>query len=271
MKILALCFLVTLSPLRAQDDAAVANIDEAFRLAGVRKMLESLPSHVNEMTAAAVAQFPKDKRQQFEPVIKDVSLKFLDPDSFYRQLRTYFRTHDDASHLATFLALERTPVYRTMHRLEEGADTAEGRAAIRRFAANLKSDPPSGNRVEVLQRLDEATNSTGLQVRIVIGILNAMSAGLGARMPADLETQSTAFTARIRPILANNILIRNLFVYRNADDADLEDYITLAQQTDVAWFNHNLQSAILAVVADRAARAGEYIKTKVSSKPSPMN
>ena len=45
----------------AQDPAVLADIDEAFRLAGVRGMLETLPSHVNEMTAAAVSQFPRDQ------------------------------------------------------------------------------------------------------------------------------------------------------------------------------------------------------------------
>jgi hypothetical protein len=83
-------------------------------------------SHVNEMTAAAVGQFPKEQRPQFEPLIKDVSLKFLEPDAFYRQLRTYFVKHYDAPHMGTFLALERTPVYRTMHRLEDTADCGSG-------------------------------------------------------------------------------------------------------------------------------------------------
>jgi hypothetical protein len=262
-------FLLTATPVCAQQDPTVlANIDEAFRLAGVRGMLDSLPSHVNEMTAAAVSQFPKEQRKQFEPVIKDVSLKFLDPDSFYRQLRTYFVKRYDAAHMGTFLALERTPVYRTMHRLEDAADTATAQASRRRFEAALKSDPPPVKRMDVLQRLDEARNTTDLQLRIVTGILNAMASGLGAQMPPDLEAQSTAFKDKVRPILANNVLHANLYTYRNTDDADLEDYVGAAQQKDVDWFNRNLQAAIVAVAADRSARAGEYIKTKVSAPPA---
>jgi len=250
--------------LRAQDPAASADIDEAFRLAGVRLMLDALPSHVNEMTAAAVAQLPREQRRQFEPLVKDVSLRFLEPDAFYRQLKTYFSRHYDASRMATFLALERTPVYRTMHRLEEAAETPAAHAARRRFELNLKADPPSATRVRIMQRLDEARNSTGLQVKIVIGIVNAMSAGMGAQMPADLETQSAAFTAKIQPVLAANVLNHNLFLYRNSDESTLEDYVAAAQQKDVLWFNRTLQAAILAVAAERSARAGEYIKTKVS-------
>ena len=264
MKITGLVFLMSIASLRAQDPATAEAIEEAFRLAGVHTMLESLPSHVNEMTAAAVAQFPKDKRQQLEPLIKDVSLRFLDPDAFYRQLRTYFVKHYDSAKMATFLALERTPAYRSMHRLETAAETPAGQAGRRSFEANLKSDPPNARRVDILQRLDEAMQTTDLQVRIVVGIVNAMSAGLGAQMPAGLDTQSAAFTSRIQPVLASNVLIHNLYVYRNADDAGLEDYVAASQQPSVKWFNRNLQSAILAVAADRAARAGEYIKSKVS-------
>jgi hypothetical protein len=263
MRVLAFLIL-SAAAMQAQDPAVLANIDEAFRLAGVRNLLESLPAHVSEMTSAAVAQFPKEQRQQFEPMIKEVGLKFLDPDAFYRQLRAYFVKHHDAGHMNTFLALERTPVYRTMHRLEEAANSAAGQAARRRFENNLKSDPPSQKRVLIMQRLDEAGNMTGLQVRMVIAIVNSMSAGLGAQMPPDLEAQSTAFAAKIRPILANNVLHTNLYVYRNADDAELEDYAAAAQQPDVEWFNRNLQGAMLALAGDRAGKAGEAIKVKVS-------
>jgi hypothetical protein len=255
-------FLAAMVSLQAQDTAS-ANIDEAFRLAGVRTLLSSLPSHVNEMTAAALGQLPSDQRLQFGPLINDVSLKFLDPDAFARQLKTYFASHYNTSKMATFLALERTPAYRSMHRMEAASEAA-GIAVRRNFEASLKTDPPTPKRVAILQRLDEAMQTTDLQVKIVAGILNAMSAGMGARMPTDLDAQTAAFTAKIRPILAGNVLIHNLFVYRNADDTDLEDYIEGLQQSSVVWFNRTLHDAILAVAADRASRAGEYIKSKLT-------
>jgi len=267
MKLLSLIILsAAIAPLGAQDPTIVADIDESFRLAGVRSMLESLPSHVNEMTSAAVAQFPRDQRRQFEPEIRDVSLRFLDADSFYRQLRSYFAKHYDAAHMNTFLALERTSAYRTMRRQEELAQTAAAQAARRRFEMNLKSDPPSPARVALLQQLDKTRGSSDLEVKMVTGILNAMSDGLGAQMPADLEAQSAAFKEKIRPILSGNVLIQNLYAYRNASDTDLADYVAAAEQKDVAWFNRTLQSAVVAVAAERAARAGEYLKTKVSQR-----
>ncbi len=261
MRFSGLAFLAVTFSLRAQDPATMANIDEAFRLAGVRSLLQSLPSHVNEMTAAAMGQLPPGERLQFDPLIRDVSLKFLDPDAFSRQLRTYFEKHYNASKMATFLALERTPAYRPMHRLEAAAE-ASSMPARRSFEADLKANPPTRKRIDILRRLDEAMNNTELEVRIVAGIVNAMSAGMGARMPENLAAQTAAFTAKIRPILSNNVLIHNLFVYREAEDADLEGYIESAQQPAVEWFNRTLQDAILAVAADRASRAGEYIKTK---------
>lgn len=254
--------------LRAQDTGIDADVDEAFRLAGVRGMLESLPSHVNEMTAAAVAQLPRDQQRQFEPVIKDVSLQFLDPDAVYRQLRTYFVRHYDAGRMNTFLALERTPVYRTMHRQEDATRTPAGHAGFRRFEASLKSDPPQTARVRLLQRLDQVRNTSDLEIKLVSGIVNAMSAALGMLMPQELESRTNAFKEKIRPILAGNVLVQNLYAYRNASDADIEDYIAAAEQKDVAWFNRTLQSAFLAVTSDRASRAGEALKAKVGKPAS---
>ena len=260
---IVLLALVSGIPLGAQDPAAMADIDEAFQLADVRGMLEFLPARISEMTAAAVAQMPNDQRRQMEPLIKEVSLKFFDPDAFYRQLRTYFVNHHDAAHLTTFLALERTPVYRTMHRLEQSAETPAAQAMRRRFEAGLKSDPPSPTRVNLLVRLDEARNTTTMQVRIVTGIVMAMATGVGVPPPPDRQAQLKALTAKVQPVLANGVLLSNLFTFRNTEEADIEDYIAALQQKDVVWFNNNLQAAMVAVAAERATRAGEDIKAKV--------
>ena len=201
-------------------------------------------------------------------MIKDVSSKFFSlPTVFYRQLRTYFVKHYEAGHMNTFLALERTPVYRTMHRLEESARSPAGQASLRRFAANLKSDPPTPKRVARLcKQLDAAGNTTGMQVRMVVSIVNAISGGLGAQLPPDLEAQSAAFTAKIRPLLSNNVLIANLFHHLSqpAMTAEVEDYVAAARQADVEWFNKNLQAAILAAAVDQSTKAGEAIKVKTA-------
>ena len=267
MRIPALLFFFTTLSGLAAPPQDLPDIDEAFRLSGVRARLESLPSHVNEMTAVAISQLPRDQRAQFEPVLKDMMLRFLDPDAFYQQLRTYFARRSDPSHMATFLALERTPLYRTMHRVEQESETPAAQASRRRFEATLQSDPPSIKRVQTLQHLDEITNATGTQVKIVTAVMNAMAAGMGARMPADLDKQSAAFNTKIQPVLASQVLHANLFIYRNVEDADLEDYVSAMEQKDVDWFNRNLQAAILAVSADRATRAGEYLKSKIATAP----
>ena len=270
MTVSAAALMVLMSaaaPLHAQDTqdpAVVAGIDEAFRLAGVRAMLEALPAHIQEMTTVAVAQFPREQRRQFEPAIKEVNLQFRAPEASYQQLQAYFVKHYDTARMNTFLALQKTPVYRTMHRLDESADTPTAQAARRRFEANLKSDPPEPKRVNLMQRLDDARNTTVLQMRIVVVLVNAMTTGLGAQLPGNLETQNTEFAAKIRPILADNVLHTYLYAYRNTDDADLEDYVAAAQQKDVDWFNRNLEAAMLAVVTDRAMKAGDSIKAKMS-------
>ena len=261
---IALLAAAAAMPLAAQDPAVYGNIDEAFRLAGVRNMLESLPAHVSDMTTAAVAQYPREQRRQFEPVIKDVSAKFLDPENFYKKLRIYFYKHYDASHMNTFLALERTPTYRTMHRLEDISETPASAAARRRFENNLRADPPQPKRIDTLTRLDETRDATGLQMRMVVNILNAMSAALGAQMPPDLEAQSEAFTGKLRPILSNVVMHNYLFAYRNTDDGELDDIVQAEQQRDVIWFNRTLESAMVSVASEQSAKAGETIKAKLA-------
>lgn len=218
MRIAGLLLLAAAVLLHAQSTAR-ARIDEAFRLAGVAEVLASLPTYINEMAAPSVAQ-----------------TKVKDADAFARELKSYFIDRYDASKMATFLALERTPTYRTMHRMEAAADKAP-RASRRSFEANLKSDPPGAKRVALLKRLDAAMSSTGLQIRIATEVLKGLPAG--------------------PPSLANSESIHDLFVYRNVDDSELEDYVVASEHPAVQWFNHTLQAAILVAMADRPAIEGE--------------
>ena len=208
------------------------------------------------MTAAALGQLPSEKRLEFGPLIHDVSLKFLNPDAFSRQVKAYFARHYDGKKMAMLLALERTTTYRSMHRIEAEAEAANAMTR-HRFETNLKTDPPPPARVRLMQRLDDTMNTTELQVKIVTGILkilNAVSQG------SDLQTAD--FTAKIRPVLAGNVLVHSLFTYRNAEDAELEDYLEACQQPPIVWFNRMLHDAIVAVAAERAAQAGEDLKGK---------
>lgn len=251
--------LLAATGLWAQDRSAV--IEEAFRLGGVRETLQSLPAQANEMSVAAVAQLAPEQRKPFTPLIKDASLKLLDPAACYPEVQHYFLKHYDGPKLNTFIALERTSVYRTMHRLEAGASTAAAQTTRRRFEANLNADPPGQKRRDTLQKIDQVTGATELQLQLVSAVLNTASAAMGATAPAELNTQSGAFPPKVRPLLTEQTLHRNLFVFRNADDVELEDYAEALRQPAVDWFNRNLREAILAVVAERVQQATDAVKS----------
>jgi hypothetical protein len=270
MKTLTAALFLTALPLAAQDsqEAKLAQIDEAFRLAAVRATLETLPNHANEMTVAALATIPSDKQKPFLPVIKQASRNVLEPNACYPLVRRYFLKHYDAAHLRAFIALEQTSVYRTWRRLEQQASLPALQTARRGFLENLKEEPPPFERRQLMAQLDDATDSTGLEVRLVIAVLNSTAAAMGANMPSDLDLQSTAFTARIQPALQERTLANLCFTLRGADDAGVQDYIDAALQPDVAWFNRNLHAAILSLVGDRASAAADYIK---SHPPKPFN
>ena len=219
-----------------------------------------LPARINQITAAAVALYPAEQRRDFEPMVKEIRLKFRDPQGLYRQLRSYFVKHYDAAHMRTFLALERTPVYRTMHRQEDAAELPEAQAARRRFENNLKADPPALKRMQAVESLDDARNATASQVKLAKTIATAMAAAVGTQIPPGLEPQGEEFASKIRPILAGDVQRKYLFTYRNADDLDMDDYLAAVQQKDVTWFDRTLQAAILAATTDRATRAGDAVK-----------
>ena len=131
-------------PMHAQDPAVLANIDEAFRLAGRAKPYsKSLPSHVTEMTSAAVAQYPTGAApaaraggQGSQPQIPAI------PTSSTGQLRVYFAKHYDAG---PYGHLPRPGADAGLSHDASPGGSRElgcGQAARRRFENTLQSDPP---------------------------------------------------------------------------------------------------------------------------------
>ena len=274
MKTLAVAFLLgvlTLATLALATQTTTdktEQVDEAFRLAGVRPLLEALPARVGEMTAAVLATFPPDKRKQLEPAARDIARQMLEPNLCYPLVRHYFLQHFDAPQMRSFVALEKTSVYRTMHRQEEQAGLPALQSSRRNFLRNLPNDPPPPSRRQLLEKLDEINGYTVLYQGLVMATINSSLAGLTMTLPEEFESVQTSVGARARPIVQDQTLALLLFTFRNAEDVDIQDYLEACQQPAVIWFNRTLNAAILAAVGERGPISSDYIRIH---PPRPFN
>jgi hypothetical protein len=269
MKTLAAAFLLGAVALSAETTIDKAEqVDEAFRLAGVRPLLEALPARAGEMTVAVLATFPPDKRKELEPAAKDIARRMLEPSLCYPLVRRYFLQHFDAVQMRSFVALEKTPTYRTMHRQEEQAGLPALQSSRRTFLRNLPNDPPPPARRQLLEKLDEINGYTVLHQGLVMATVNSSLAGLTMTLPEEFESVKTSVSARANPIVQDQTLALLLFTFRNAEDVDIQDYLEASQQPAVIWFNRTLNAAILAAVGERGPISSDYIRVH---PPKPFN
>jgi hypothetical protein len=259
---------------KGQSAAATGEIDEAFRLAGVREALDQLPDLIKETSILNPASFTGVQQRQVVALVRQESVRTARPAAMYSQLRTWYVRHYDADRISTFSALEKSPRYRTMRRMEEMAASAANLPMRRRFEANLQNDPPSAARLELLKRLDSAGTMTGLQVRLASQIPNTIMINVdpasAASNPASAGPGNDA-AAKAQSMLSRQVLVAHLFAFRNVDDETLANYVQAAEQKDVTWFYRNLESAALAVVALRSQDASESLKTQMEKIVSESN
>jgi hypothetical protein len=154
-----------------------------------------------------------------------------------------------------------------------GADLQE---KVDAYAETLNDNPPSHGRMDLVSRMSTATEAVEAGVEAItlltlpmLYALNAMSAP-ESRAPADAITDMMEqVRTRIRDPLAEQVVLRALYTYRDVSGEDMERYVTFlesdAGRNLYAGYNLGLLGGMFAAcqeIGDRLAEWAEQQKPR---------
>jgi hypothetical protein len=240
-------------------------IDQVLTATGLRVQLDELPEQVVAAAKEGFATQPQAVRalgKDFERILAESFTK----EGFQRRVRDGLKASYDEKHLRALLSAASTPLAKKMIQLELAKPS---QAELAAYANSLASKPIPPERKALLQRLDDASNSSGLGTEIALASMRAMALGAagGNRNAASeidrvVESQRPALSANVR----KSELMNSAFTYRTATDAELSEYLKMYESDHGKWFTGVVSSALVAEFKSAAGQVGEKLAALVKSK-----
>lgn len=256
---------VTPSPPESSDPAkepadADKLIEAVLDVSGAKKQIWQIPAAVQ----AQVAKRRADMQPEEYVTLARIVTEAFQSEVLYQGVRTAFKIQFHEQHLRAALQLYGSPLIRRISNFEAQASTPEALGQMQEFAAQLRRQPPSAERVTLIRRLDEANGVTELNLEVLIATVRGITLALDAARPEDkrrkreqLEQALSQMKARARPSLNSELMFVQLYAYRSASDDELKQYLEFLESDAGRWFNRTFKEGVLAAMASAADQAGQ--------------
>lgn len=244
-----------------------ALIHEAMNVTGLARQLEQLPQQFRDGLASAPGQekLPPAVAREIEQIV----LQAFNDQNIQQTIVARLKKDFNQQHLQALIADFSRPEVKRMVEMEVKAGTPEEQAA---FFSTLPKKPLSQERIQAIQRLDQATRGSELGADITLSSMKTMAiAAMGdnaaeiAKLEAALAQQRDAMIATLR----NTILAYYAFVYREASDAELSSYAKLYEGEHAKWFATITLDALKEGFNGAAKQSGERLAALMQERGRP--
>lgn len=253
----------------AQSDPAQARdklIEDVLAASGLKQQLDQLPRNLAEGIRQSGKQGKKPASARVA-AIEDALAQAYSAEEFHQQLSADLKKNFDQARLQALLKDFSSPAGKSMIELELAAHAPEDRA---KFAHSSAVKPPAAQRTELVKRIDAATRASDLAVDIAFVSMKAVAAGIAGdnarkstAIDKTIDKQRAAATQKIR----NATLLNLAFAFKDASDADLENYAALYETEHSKWLYDLVHASLLEQLKRASAGAGENI-AKLAAKPA---
>ena len=247
----------------ADKEALVA---EAIELLGLRRLTDEIASSARQAAAGI------DEGSPTSEMLVDAMSEGFASERIYRVAEETFREKATGVRLGAALEWLRSPF---AHRMER-AESSGTRGSLDSYIAGLESAPPSGDRVELLLRLDRANGTSDAAVEMQVAMMKALLQGMylsgqagqaGQAGPgADHAIEQAVEQARpkLRRKTRNRIQLSLHFMYRDVSDDELVQYLAYLESEDGEWLKRVLLKALFAAMEEGARRSGEVLAERLT-------
>lgn len=237
-------------------------IDQLLELSGVKKQVDFISSHIN----AQLLQ----QREKFEPQVYDRLSRILTEcyraGRLYETVRIYFRNNSNEDQLLSLLNWNFSPLSEKMVFLEAEATGPEVATKMKDFFEEFSANPALKERLLLMERLNKASGSTELYVKMVLAATLGFFEVTEPLIPIEFrEANRSGFTGMFTSMhngletsLGNGVVPSLLYTYRDVTAEDLKKYIDFWESEDGRWFNKiSGDSFVEAIVqANKSAAVG---------------
>ena len=205
-----------------------ATVNELMTLSGIEHTLQQIPKQVLAGFAQQGRKLPVEQHQALRRALVDA----FDVPMMQRHVATELQTNLRPEVMAKTMEWLRSDLGRKMTALENAAGDPRSMQDLQAFMKRLEKTPPTQERLQLIRRLDMATNSTELLLDITESITVSLASAHDATLPATQRIGADRIRVQIsrergnwRPQAQNHVLVTMLYTYRAVGQQELEQYV----------------------------------------------
>lgn len=260
----ALLLLLAVGTARADELEPLAR--EAMKLSGTQAMLEGVGTLLETQSKndPRMLKLAPPERARLLSTLKGV----FDGRRMADDLTATLAGTQDRERLAAAVTRMRDPQYQKVTRglVAETLKTTD--QDVLAYAKRLEKNAPAPERIQLIQRLDEATDSVRILADIRYESIEAMLAGQAGQAGAEDRARLAAMREEIETQARNEYFLRTLHLTRKLDRATLETYVKAHENEPMGWLSRHLGYGIQRAIVKAAGEMARSLGAPAST-PSP--
>ena len=245
-------------------------VSKYIELSGIEEILYSFPEQL-EQTAnqKSLTSTNPERDQKVVEILKSA----FDSSKAENELYLYLLDHTNPQHLSDMIDWLESPLGRKIKMYEVESSLPQEQANMLRYIADLQADPPSQERIILLNTLEEVSQTSELVATITIDMIKGMIWAIGKTLPEEeqlniqeAEEKIVEMKPVIKSSLRQQMVIASFYTYRDITNEELEKYIALYQSDAGKAEIEIVGAAISKVMTSWLSNAGETIVAYVEEE-----
>ena len=229
-------------------------------------MNEPFDRFVQEIDALSNQGVLTTGHSEVDNKVLDIIKDSFDPGSANKKLIAYSKKRMNKQIVAEVLAWFKTPLGRKITDAENVTSSAEAQKDMVRYISNLQNNPPSQDRVLVLEKFVEASGVVEISADMGIKLLKGMNVSINLALPEErridkerIETIIEKAKPALVQQLRHQLTLGSYFIYRNISNEDLEGYIAFLKSDSGSKFFKIGTDAVISIFVEHFADIGGEI------------
>ncbi len=222
-------FMALLFVGRASAETHKDMVSKYIEVSGIKSMLSTFPE---QMDAMASQNQMTSSDPEAENMVYELMKESFDQERSERELTDYLLQNTDKKFLSRLLKWLESPLAKKITREETRSSTPSEQVNMLRYLADLQEMPPTQERIELIQQLEETTRMSDLMTDIFMDIMKGMLESVNLALPEEKRQGTDAVFAEImeiQPIMKDafreQMIMTSFYTYRNISNREMAKYI----------------------------------------------
>jgi len=249
---------------RIQNDAIKGQITlKLSELSGLSQQVQLTTARTELLLSRLAGSLGAKEQEHFSRMTRET----FDGDVMYKDAVAYIENNIDSVRANLAIQMFSSPLAIKMMRLELEATTPEHRGSLGEYAQGLNLEEPSlRKRLELIKRLDEATDASVQIIKMMKGFMAStleVLAQLAPRdkRPSDIEKKQfiSQMQNKAEDYYKDAGLVLFLYAFRTINDSELELYVRMYETEEGRWFASVTRGALTDTFTKAGVRMGQKL------------